>query len=300
MKKIVIIGASIAGHTVAVKLRELDKGSDITLISEGAYPLYDKRRLSEFLAGGLKDKDILLAGEDFYKQNNIKFIKGRKVTSVNTQRRMIHTKEKDNFSFDFLVIASGRKPVVPEITGARKSGVYLLSSLADYVSFTGRIVSGVVCVWGSNEAALRVAQAAASRYKTEVKLIGNTKIENVILPAGIEIINNDLIEIIGDGEVQAVKFSDGKVIAASVVLCLDGFKPNTDFLKNSGVELFEGLIAVDPAMCTNVSGVFACGCVAAAKGTAGNGKSWEEVVVESSALAEYLAKAINADTPSLV
>jgi NAD(P)H-nitrite reductase large subunit len=287
MSRIVIIGASISGHTAAVKLREIDKGSSITLLTEESYPLYDRRRFFDFLTGSIEEKDIFLSNEDFYQRHNINFLKDKKVISLNTEKRTVYFKEKDSIEYDYLIIASGRKPTLPEMPGAKKPGVFTLYLLDDYKEFLKYIISESVCVVGSNQIALSLARAIVSRYKIEVKLIcsenlGETDSE------GIEILNIPLQEIIGEGSAQAIKLKSGKVIGVSCVIFMDEFKGNIDFLRNTDIEIYEDSIRVNDKMQTNIEGIFASGAVATSKDTIIRLKSWDEAVNDSLCLVDKL------------
>lgn len=287
MSRVVIIGASISGHTAAVKLREVDKDSSITLLTEERYPLYDRRRFFDFLTGSIEEKDIFLSNEDFYQSHNINFLRDKKVISLNTEKRIIYFKEKDSIEYDWLIIASGRKPVLPEIPGAKKPGVFIIYSLDDYNEFLRYIISESVCVVGSNQIALSLARAIVSRYKIEVKLISSENLGKTD-SFGIEVINTPLQEIIGEGRAQAIKLKSGKVIGVSYVIFMDEFKGNIDFLKNTDIEIYGNLIRVNEHMQTNIERVFASGAVATFKDATLRLKSWDEAVNDSLCLVDKL------------
>ena len=78
MSNIVIIGSSLSGHNIALRLRERDKDCSITLISEENYPAYDHLRLADFIRGTINEESVFLCKEDFYKDQNINFIKGKR------------------------------------------------------------------------------------------------------------------------------------------------------------------------------------------------------------------------------
>jgi len=266
MNRIVIIGASVAGHSTAIALREKDKSVSITLISDELYRLYDRRRLADFLAGRVLEEELYLCSESFYPDNNINFLKEKKVVALNLKKRTITFKEKGSEKFDFLVIASGRKVLLPDIPGAKKEGVITLNSLDDYSKFSARMILDTVCVAGSDEAALNIAKIISDKYK-------------------VEVINGEPSEIIGEGEVQAVRLKEGKVIGASAVIFSTGFKSNIDFLKDTPVNIENDFIVVDEQMRTNVENIFACGAVC------GN-VNWDNVIRDSAIIAENIVRKV--------
>jgi NAD(P)H-nitrite reductase large subunit len=314
MAKIVIIGASCAGHAVATGLREVLQDFSVTLVTQEKYPAYDRRRLLEFAGGSLKEKDLFLCTSDFYRQKNIDFLKECKVASVNTNKKTVHFKSGDNLGYDFLVICSGRSFILPEIPGIKKNGVFRLSSLSDGRDFQ-QYASDAVCIVGRSAAAQRFAQILSEKQK-EVRLISAElvaeapvaelsfaaaaqSLEPLVVPAGkadqqawsrLERIQSGVIEIIGESAVQAVKLSAGKIIGASAVVYMDALKSNIDFLKNADISINDDLIEVDEGMRTRLSNVFACGAVCPRRNAALGEKPWEEVLVESRVVVESLIK----------
>ena len=296
MKKIVIIGASIAGHTVATALRQIHKSCSITLVTEEDYSLYDKRKLLDLLAGTVKDKEILLSSDEVYRDQNITFLKETRVSSVNTEKKIMYLKNKGVLEYDFLVVCSGRKFVVPDIPGAKKEGVFSLNSLDEFKDFARRLLSGdAVCLVGSGQQVIKIAKILAQKQK-ELKIFSpNGGALQEIIPSvegQIEIINSRVMEIIGEHEVQAVKLAEGKIIGASSVVFADELQSNLDFLKNTRVETIRNTILVDDGMRTNIGEIFSCGSVCSKKDMAETGlaeKSWEEVINEGRHLAEILA-----------
>ncbi|MFA5119135.1 MAG: FAD-dependent oxidoreductase [Candidatus Omnitrophota bacterium] len=315
MARIVIIGASCAGHAVATGLREMRQDCSVTLVTQEKYPAYDRRRLLEFAGGSLKEKDLFLCASDFYRQKNIDFLKECKVSSVNTNKKTVHFKNRDNLEYDFLVICSGRSFILPEIPGIKKNGVFRLSSLSDGKDFQ-QYGSDAVCIVGASAAALRFAQILSEKQKNEVKLISAQlvaeapvaepalaaaaqSLEPPVVPGAkaypqawshLERIQSGVVEIIGESAVQAVKLSAGKIIGASAVVYMDALKSNIDFLKNADISINDDLIEVDEGMRTRLSSVFACGAVCARRNASRGEKLWEEALVESRAVVENLIK----------
>ncbi|MCX5708346.1 MAG: FAD/NAD(P)-binding oxidoreductase [Candidatus Omnitrophica bacterium] len=133
--RIVIIGGSAAGHNAAIKLRQKYQDAGLTLISEEAFPFYDRRKLLDYWSGKIKEKELFLLSHDSYGQQNINFIKDAKVISVNPARRSVSYKlqeKRTSVEYDFLVVASGCKTPLPEIEGINKTGVFRFEGLADF------------------------------------------------------------------------------------------------------------------------------------------------------------------------
>lgn len=261
MTSIVIIGASASGHNIALRLRDKLNTGNITLISEENYPAYDHLKLADFISGIVSEKDMFLCGEDFYPKHNINFLKGKKVSILNTQKKIVYFKDKGSINYDFLVLATGRSPVLPEVPGTRKDGVYRLYTLDDTKEFLKRYIAEPVCVVGSDVFALKIAEAVTEKYKVEVKLLSHKAFDPGSIPKNVEVSNDSIQEIIGEGEAQAVKLASGKAIAVSAVLFMDNYKSNIEFLKNAEVAVKNDLVVFDNCMQTTVKDIFACGSI---------------------------------------
>jgi thioredoxin reductase len=110
---------------------------------------------------------------------------------------------------------------------------------------------------------------------------------------GIEVINSELVDIIGESGVQAVKLKEGKIIGASLVMVFMSLpKAAMDFLKDTDIEVAEDGIYVDEKMCTNIDNVFSSGSVSVPKDFAARAKTWDETVNESKILVDNLIQVI--------
>ncbi|MBP7216709.1 MAG: FAD-dependent oxidoreductase [Candidatus Omnitrophica bacterium] len=294
--KIVIIGASTAGHTVAEKLREKDPQAEIILLTEEPFSYYDRNRLPEFLSGAIKEKELFLAGDEWYRAHSVTLLKERKVVSLNCEKRVITCKEKEKIEFDYLVVASGRRYVVPEIPGAKKEGVFVFNALGDCKDFLKRVVIHPVGVIGSSEFALAIARAIIKKYSVEVKLMSDANVDSSALVEGIEVINSSIEEIIGEGEAQAVKLKEGKVIGLAAVVFLKQVKSNLEFLKNTSVVVQDDFIVSDAVGRTSDERVFAVGSVTQRQGAGATTKTSNEVYQEAALLADHLSSLLKGET----
>lgn len=261
MNHVVIIGASVSGHNIALGIRDKCSDCSITLISEECYPAYDHLKIADLIGGIISENDMFLCNEDLYQKLNINFIKNKKVGNINTHKSAVYFKDKGSINYDILVIASGRSPLIADVPGARKEGAYRMYSLDDAKDFLKRYVSHPVCIIGSDSLALKVAEAISERYGVEVKVLSRVSFDPSDIPPKTEIIHDSLNEVIGEGEVQAVKLKSGKVLGVCAVLFMDDYKSNIDFLKNTDICIKDDFIAVDGWMATNYGNIFACGSV---------------------------------------
>lgn len=268
MGGVVIIGASLAGHTVAINLRQRYGDYPITLVTEEDYPFYDRRRLADFLRGAIEEKELFLSSEGFYKDMGIVFLKKRRVTFVNTEKKHIYFKDNSILEYDFLVICSGERINPPQIPGVKKEGVFSLYSLSDFKGFLRHLdlATEPVCIVGQDSFTINIASSIALKGK-EVKLIARDA--------------SPLTEIIGEAQVQAVRLKSGKVISVSLIGFMQERKASTEFLRDTPVEICQNKICVSEVLRTNVENIFAAGKVCSRREEVEKSKTWEEIIEES-------------------
>ena len=288
--KIVIIGGSVAGHNAAIDLRKRYQDAGITLISEEAYPFYDRRKLLDYWSGKIKEKELLLSSLDAYQNLNINFLKESKVIAVNPSRRSVSYRlgeKRTSVEYDFLVVASGSKTALEQIEGINKSGVFRFDGLADFKELKSTVMLDAVCLVGTNHLTPRIIECITSK-QIEVKLIVDCPQDD--FPPSVEVINSSVVEIIGDSGVQAIKLKEGKIFGVSWVGVMSQILPSVDFLKDTNIEMSGSAIAVDENMRTNVTDIFACGSVCLRRGEYPKVKTWDESLAESLSVAENILK----------
>ncbi len=79
---------------------------------------------------------------------------------------------------------------------------------------------------------------------------------------GIEVLlGRDVAEVIGNGDIKAVKLDSGKAIEASLIIAAKGVSPNIDLIKETDIKVNEGIIA-NNLMQTNITNIWTAGDVA--------------------------------------
>lgn len=259
MKKIVIIGNSAAGIAAAEAIREKDKASQLSIVSEENTVAYQRPKLLSLLEGKMREGEIILRSADFYRNNNIELFLDRKVTGISVNRRKLHFKDGEPMDFDALLIAAGRKVAVPDIKGVQKEGVVVFSCLESMRFIQDNLpIAHTVIIVAGGAAAEPLARFIAGK-KIEVKFFGDLPSP----PEGVEVINdNPLLEILGEGEVRAVRLASQKVIGASLVIYTGPYEPRIDFLRDTDIKIDKGIL-VDSALRTNIPYIFAAGDVCA-------------------------------------
>ncbi|MCM8800485.1 MAG: FAD-dependent oxidoreductase [Candidatus Omnitrophica bacterium] len=275
MKQLVVIGNSAAGISAVEAIRKVDKTSKIIVISDEDYPSYYRCLISYYLAGQVREEKLLYRSESFYKENNIELRLNRKVMRVEPKRNRIILEDKSQLSYDSLLIATGASPKFPHLAGIKKRNVFGFRTIKDVKEIEKILpVAKNACILGGGLIGLKAAYALKKR-NIEVKLIVKSKqvlsqmldykaagfVQKKIEENGIELIfGQDAVEIIGDGELKAIKLDSGKVIGCSLVIVAKGVSPNTDLVKDTPINVREGIIA-NEFLQTNIPNIYTAGDV---------------------------------------
>ncbi|MDP1852813.1 MAG: FAD-dependent oxidoreductase [Candidatus Omnitrophota bacterium] len=277
MKNIVIIGNSAAGVAAIEGIRSRDRESKITVISDEAYLAYCRCLISNYLSGTVAEKDLTYRDAKFYKDNNVELLLEKKVERVDSKKKRIILEDKSQISYDSLIIATGSSPKIPkELKGVTKRGVFGFRTIKDTKEIiTIASISHTSCVLGGGLIGLKAAYGLNKR-KLDVKVIvksgrilsqiaDKTASElflNCFQKNGIEVmLNTDISEIIGNGDLRAVKLDSGKAIGCSLVIVGKGVAPNIKLISETDIKTDKGIL-VDESMRTSVNDIYAAGDVA--------------------------------------
>jgi NAD(P)H-nitrite reductase large subunit len=273
MKQYIIIGNSAAGISCVEAIRQRDRESKIMVISDEDYPAYCRCLISYYLAGDVKEDKILYRPENFYRENNVDLFLNKKVIRVDPKKNRIILEDKTQFNYDVLLIATGASPKFPQLPGIKKRGVFGFRTLKDTQEIVGLLqVTKVACVLGGGLIGLKAAYALKKK-NVEVKVVIKSKqvlsqmldfeaagfVQKRLEENGIEIIlGQDITEIIGNGDIKAVKLDSGKAFESSMVIVGKGVAPNIDLIKETEVKFNEGILG-NNLMQTNIPNIYTAG-----------------------------------------
>jgi NAD(P)H-nitrite reductase len=250
--KTIIIGGGVAGINLLEFLHKRDPKADITLIKREDAASFSTCGLPYFLEGTLKYDDIVLHDEEFYRKKGIDFRVNTDVKEINLDDRTVMTKD-ESLAYDDLVIATGRKPYVPEIEGIDLKGVYTFSDEIDGLKIKESMKDakdGVVI--GGGSIGLSAAVALAKNGLNTKVLVGHDHLLSSILDPdmaeivedrlneiGIEVITHSKIDSIeGDGRVRSISVNNID-IPAEIVIISRGTRPNVDLARDARIEIGE-------------------------------------------------------------
>jgi NAD(P)H-nitrite reductase large subunit len=273
-----IIGNSAGGIGAAEAIRQVDKEGALIIVSDEPYPAYSRPLISKYLTRERTLEEILFRPPDFYDQNNIIFLPGKKVSHLDLDHQTIWLEDGEQIAWEKLLLAVGGKPIFPRMKGSSKRGVFTFTNLDDAKAidrFLDNVRKAVVI--GGGLIGISVTEALIKRG-VEVSVVemkervlntildqqASLMAEEVLKQAGVKIIaGQTVVKVNGRGKVEEVILDNGAAIPCDLVVVAIGVLPSPELARDAQLEINRGIV-VDRHMATNHPGVYACGDVAEA------------------------------------
>ena len=273
----VIIGNGGAGVSALQAIREVDKTSNITIISREQYPAYSPCSLPNLIAGEVDKPTIFRFDKQFYYRLNARFMKNTEVLQILPQNKEIKLTNRKSIKFDKLLIATGAKPITPkEIKGLGLDGVHIMGTLDSALGILAHLNQGVSRAVVVGGGFMGVETAAMLRKRgIEVSIIEmlphilsrmldpdvSEKVAEILKDHGVKLVLNDSVKSInGEDKGTGVSLSKTKLRCDMVVIAI-GVTPNIELVKDFGIKVNQGII-VDSTMQTNIKDIYAAGDIA--------------------------------------
>ncbi len=273
--KYLIIGNSAGGIGASEAIREVDKTGSIIMVSDEPYPAYSRPLISEYLAEGCSLERMLFRPADFYEKNGIHTYLGRRVERLDVSEHAVELDDGDRILWQKLLLATGGSPIVPQIEGIGRKGVFTFTALDDakaidrFLNGTGQAV-----VIGGGLIGVSVTEALVKRGVEVTVVEMKERILNTILDeeasaleaavlrqVGVNIItDHTVVAISGDSANVAgsVTLDDGRRVPCGLVIVAIGVRPRIELVTGTGIRVNRGIV-VDRYMATSSPGVYACG-----------------------------------------
>ena len=273
----VILGASLAGATAAITLREEGAAGDVILIGAEPQPPYERPPLSKaYLRGEVPFDKALVRPAAFYAEHGIQTMFGTRATRIDPSARVVELEDHRRVSFDALLIATGGRNRPVSIPGADLDGIYSLRTVQDADRIRAEMIAGrraVVVGMGfiGSEVAASLRQkglevVAIDPSKTPLfrvlgEGVGQT-IAKLHRDHGVRMIFEDTVAAFeGTRRVGCVVTKAGLRLECDFAVVGIGIEPAVEALADSGIHVDNGVV-VDEYCQTNVSGIYAAGDVA--------------------------------------
>ena len=287
--EIVVIGGGACGLKAACRARRRDEDARITVVDSSPYPSLGRCGLPYYVGGivhSIEDLRKTLAGavrdeEYFRKVKNIDVLSKTKATKIDRDRRVVKVVSdgsEDELNYDYLVIATGSKPVKLNVP-SDLDGVLTLHNPEDAEKILEMWDEGILeraVIVGGGLIGMEMVEAL-SNLDVEVTVVEimdyilpnildremSMLVERYLREKGVRVLTRSTVtEIIErNGRVAGVKLN-GKEVECDLVLMAIGVKPNVDLALDCGLEVGRFGIKVDEYMRTTDERIFAGGdCV---------------------------------------
>ena len=260
--KIIIIGGVAAGMSAAAKASRIDKNAEIVIYEKTEIVSWGACGLPYYVGNFYEDPNNMIARpvEKFIEAGmNIKI--KHEVIGIDIEKKEITIKNlvtgeifKDNY--DKLMVATGAHAIMPPIKNLSAKGVYTLKDYTDGIILKEEMMKEEIqdiIVVGAGYIGIEVVEAAKHLGKRSVRLIQlgervllesfdkeitDVMEEEIRAHEGVELHLEEAVQEIieKDGKVVGIKTNKGEYKADLVVIST-GVRPNTAFLKETGIEM---------------------------------------------------------------
>lgn len=274
--KYVILGSSAAGMNGAREIRKLDKDGEITLISKDE-TVYSRCTIHYHMAGSRTIEELNFVEKDFFQRYNVNWIGGTEAIGLDTEKKVVKLSNDQDVSYDKLLIATGSRSFLPPIKNLDKAKnvvgfrniedaieVMELSKEKDNIVVVGAGLVGVDAVsgmvnMGKNISLVEIADRLLSvqldkRASSTYEKLFESKGVKFHLEKSVQEVNLD-----SEGNVKSLTLSDGTEIPCELLIVAAGVRPNTQFLKDTDLELERGGLVIDSKGRTSDPDVFGAG-----------------------------------------
>ncbi|MER6087845.1 NAD(P)/FAD-dependent oxidoreductase [Streptomyces bluensis] len=265
-RRVVVVGAGMAGVQTAVVLREKGFSGPVTLIGAEPHQPYDRPPLSKAVLLGKAEGS---AFDVDFEALGIELQLGREVLGVRPGDHELDT-ATGPVPYDVLVLATGAEPIrLPGAEGV--PGVHLLRTLDDAERLRpvlarqhDIVVVGAGWIGAEFATAAREAGCAVTVVEAADRPLAGALPAEVAAPmaawyanSGAVLRTHARVERVEDG---TVVLDDGSRVSAGAVVVGIGARPATAWLKDSGIELGTyGEVVADDHLRTSAPDVHAVG-----------------------------------------
>ncbi|UUF07236.1 CoA-disulfide reductase [Turicibacter bilis] len=282
MMKVIIVGGVAAGMSAAAKLKRANKEAQITVYEKSRHVSFGACGLPYFVGNFFEDSQKMIARTvEQFNASGITVNIEHEVLNVDTDNKCITVKnlltgETFTDTYDKLMIATGASAIIPPIKNVDLKHVYTLKSMEDGEALKHAMQNEAlkrVAIVGAGFIGLEVVEAA-KQYGKEVHVFQlNDRVlvdtfdkeitdllEEELRAHDVHLhLSQTVTELVGDEAVTQIKTND-ETFDVDIVVLTAGVRPNTSFLKGTGIEMLRnGALVIDHEGRTSIEDIYAAG-----------------------------------------
>lgn len=281
--KVIIVGGVAGGASAATRLRRLSEETEILILEKGPHISFSNCSLPYYVGGVVPKAEQLLAQspQSFKERYNIEVRVEHEVLRVDPKNHTLEVKDLHSGEtyvekYDKLLLAPGAQPVYPASWPRDEERIFTLRTVQDAMRIRQEIVAKKAkraVIVGGGAIGLEMAEnlSKLGLQVTVVEMADHLvaaldydlacEVRAYAQRLGIEILLGQGVEElrVEAGQVK-VKLPQERLLEADIVLLSLGVRPDTAWLKDSGLELNpRGAIITDSGMATSDPDILAVG-----------------------------------------
>src|ERR687890_2251663 len=264
-ERLLVVGGDAAGMSAATAARRLRPAHDlaITVLEQGPDVSFSACGIPYWVGDLVEDRDRLIARTpQEFAAHDIEVRTGTRAEELDLDAGTVRTGDGETLGFDRLVLATGGRPLRPDVPGLDAPGVHGVHRLADGADIRAAVAAGAkrAVVLGGGYIGLEMADVLHARGLDVTVVLADPmpmsqldiemaeRVCKAIGDMGIDMQTEQPVrevEVDADGVVAAVRTDAGRYPADLVVLGL-GMGPEVALARDAGLRLGEtGAIEVD-------------------------------------------------------
>ena len=274
MRRLVVVGASLAGLRAAQAARNAGYDGELIVIGQEQHLPYTRPPLSKELLHGTQTRDqcAFPLGE-----LQVDWRLGTQAVGLDRSAKQVLLADAEPVAYDRVIVATGCRARQWHGTGSELAGVHTLRSLGDATALAAELVPGRrLLIVGAGFIGCEVAASARS-LGVEVTLVDIA--EHPMLPLGRELgqrwlgmhqdhgvdvrLGVGIEALTGAGRLATAELSDATRVDADAVLFALGSQINSEWLADSRLELNPAVVCDSTLTSSQDPDVLAAGDVAA-------------------------------------
>lgn len=269
----VIIGQGAAGAAAANELKRLENEAAVTIVSNEQEGFYSRIDLPDLISGKREAQDALLQTPAQFRDKGIHCLAGEQVIRISPADHSVELTAGRRLYYDKLLLATGARPVVPQLPGMEAAGVFSLWTMeqAKAILLAAAGAKAAVVI-GAGLIGIKTALALHQRgLRVTILEQMDRVLPQQLDEAGAEILATAIraggVELLTSTRLEAVETSGGRVtgvhagtqlIACDMVVCAIGVRPDTELARTAGLALGAGIVT-DQFLQTSEADIYAAG-----------------------------------------
>ncbi|MDF2686626.1 MAG: FAD-dependent pyridine nucleotide-disulfide oxidoreductase, partial [Clostridia bacterium] len=266
----VIIGNSAAAVGCVEGIRQIDKKTEIIIISKESHHTYSRPLISYLINGKTDYEKMKYRNDSFYSDMGCKTMLGRNVVGIDNENKNAVLENGEKVNYSKLLVATGSVPFIPSMEGLEKvKDKFSFMSLDDAKALEKSLSPNKkVLIIGAGLIGLKCAEGIYGKVdKITVIDLAPRILPSILDEKGSEIVKKHIEDkglnfILSDSVASftenSANLKSGKVLDFDILVIAVGVRPNTELLKAIGASVNRGIIT-DQYCKTTIPDIYSAG-----------------------------------------